>query len=56
MAHNSSPSSTAWCVYRQDDSGNIFLVERGLPETEARRLATELESHGHKQVYWVEQE
>lgn len=44
-----------WFVFRQDDNGNVFEVERGLSEEEARRLAAELESHGHKQLYWVTQ-
>ncbi|MFJ6618299.1 SPOR domain-containing protein [Kitasatospora sp. NPDC091335] len=41
-------------VMRQDDNGNRFLVAGGLDPAEARRLATDFESRGHKQLYWVE--
>ena len=44
-----------WSVYRQDDNGNRFLVKSNLTEPKARALAAELESHGHKQLYWVTQ-
>lgn len=44
-----------WRVMRQDDPGNKFLVQENLSETEARRLADELEARGHKQTYWAEQ-
>jgi hypothetical protein len=52
---NSRPpqSNNRWTVYRQDDNGNVFVVQRGLSTAEAQRLAAELESHGHKQLYWV---
>lgn len=46
-------SQNRWIVCRQDDNGNVFEVQRGLSEEEARQLAVELESHGHKQLYWV---
>lgn len=45
-----------WLVVRQDDNGNRFQVQRGLPKGEAERLVAELESHGHKQLYWAERE
>lgn len=45
-----------WSVYRQDDNGNRFLVESHLARPEADRIAAELESHGHKQLYWVERD
>ena len=44
-----------WSVYRQDDNGNRFLVKANLTEAAAKALATELESHGHKQLYWETQ-
>lgn len=49
-----SPAHT-WCVYRQDDTGNTFLIEANLSKEEAYLLAAELEQRGHKQVYWVQQ-
>ena len=45
--------NNCFAVYRQDDNGNVFIVQRGLSKDEAHRLAAELESHGHKQLYWV---
>jgi len=43
-----------WCVMRQDDNGNRYLVAAQLPEDEARRLAASYAARGHKQLYWVE--
>lgn len=45
-----------WSVHRQDDNGNRFVVATGLSREDAERLAAEFESHGHKQMYWVEAE
>jgi hypothetical protein len=42
-----------WSVWRQDDNGNVFLVQDGLTEADALRLVRDLESKGHKQTYWV---
>lgn len=42
-----------WTVWRQDDNGNRFVVEAGLTKPQARHLTSELESHGHKQLYWM---
>lgn len=33
-----------------------FVVRRGLGREEASRLAAELESRAHKQLYWIEPE
>jgi hypothetical protein len=40
-------------VWRQDDNGNRFVVERHLSRDEAERLAAEFEARGHKQVYAI---
>lgn len=45
-----------WAVYRQDFSGNEFLVEKGLTEKRARELVVEYESHKHHQHYWADKE
>ncbi len=50
----SSQTPGTWTVYRQDDNGNRFVVERQLSREEAERMAAEFEARGHKQVYWVE--
>ena len=41
----------AWMVWRQDDNGNRFVVERHLSREEALALVAELEAGGHKQLY-----
>lgn len=43
-----------WVVLRQDDNGFRDFVRLTDTETEAEALRAELESHGHKQMYWVE--
>jgi hypothetical protein len=49
-----------WQVVRQDDNGNIFLIEGNLPEETARRKAKKLDDdnrakpHPHKQTYFAE--
>jgi hypothetical protein len=55
---NDAESGTpgTWAVHRQDDNGNRFVVRAGLGREEAIRLAAELESRGHKQLYWVAEE
>jgi dephospho-CoA kinase len=45
-----------WSVKRQDEIGNIFLVEKGLSKTEAAAVAVRFEIKGHKQTYFVEEE
>lgn len=42
-----------WTVYRQDDTGNQFVVQSGLGHDQAEALVMELESRGHKQHYWA---
>ena len=46
-------SRRCWVVWRQDDNGNRFVVEANLTRERAQALAAELESHGHKQLYWI---
>jgi hypothetical protein len=43
-----------WVVLRQDDNGFRDFVRLTDTEAEAEALRAELESHGHKQMYWVE--
>jgi len=43
-----------WCVMRQDDSGNRFVVAGALTEAEARLLSSSYAARGHKQLYWAE--
>jgi hypothetical protein len=48
--------NTTWTVYRQDDHGNRFAVQKRLSRGEAERLVKEFEARGHKQLYWAERE
>ncbi|MEU6081503.1 SPOR domain-containing protein [Streptomyces sp. NPDC047108] len=43
-----------WLVIRQDENGNRYRVGRYATRAEAERVATRLESKGHKQLYSVE--
>ena len=43
----------SWAVHRQDDNGNLFVVERHLTQDAAERLVEELTARGHKQFYWA---
>jgi hypothetical protein len=45
--------AATYSVYRQDDNGNRFVVERHLSREDAERLAAEFQALGHKQVYWA---
>ena len=42
-----------WGLYRQDDNGNRFLIERRASRLDAELRAAEMEALGHKQMYWV---
>jgi hypothetical protein len=42
-----------WIVWRQDDNGNRFEVNRYESRTEADEVAATMEARGHKQIYWV---
>lgn len=46
-------ADTGWCVMRQDDNGNTFVLSSGLDEVAARAMALEFERRGHKQMYWI---
>jgi hypothetical protein len=54
MSGLQSDFGRSWSVYRQDDNGNQFVVERGLARQAAAVLAATLEARGHKQLYWIE--
>lgn len=42
-----------WSVWREDDHGRRFEVDRALSHDAAHVLAARLESGGHKQRYWI---
>ena len=46
-------STDNWAVFRQDFTGNEFLVEQNLTEQRAQELVIEYESHKHHQHYWA---
>jgi hypothetical protein len=43
----------AWCVWRQDDHGNRFVVSGDHTRAEAERVCAKFEARGHKQMYWI---
>ncbi|MYW69016.1 SPOR domain-containing protein [Streptomyces sp. SID8379] len=51
---NDGTATLPWLVIRQDDNGNHYRVGRYATRAEAQRIADSLDSHGHKQLYWVE--
>ena len=52
--------SEVWQIVREDDNGNIFLIEGNLSEDSARKKARYLDDcnrakpHPHKQTYYAE--
>ncbi len=42
-----------WIVWRQDDNGHQFEVARHVDRESAQAQADEMQSRGHKQMYWV---
>ena len=42
-----------WCVMREDDNGNWFVVTAGLDRSQAQALRDEYDAKGHKQLYWI---
>jgi len=53
-AGETDSSKKDWIVYRIDDNGNVFAVQRNLSREEAECLVAEFEARGHKQMYWAE--
>jgi hypothetical protein len=45
-----------WMVFRQDDNGICFVLQSGLSQEAAERMAAEFQARGHKQLYWAEPE
>ena len=41
-----------WSVFRQDDSGNEYLMQDKLFEEDAKEMVREFEARAHKQTYW----
>lgn len=50
----SSCANERWTVYRQDDNGNRFVMEKHISREEAERMVATFEARGHKQLYWME--
>lgn len=45
----------AWSVWRQDDNGNRFEIERAMNLAAARKRKAELDTGKHKQLYWIDE-
>jgi hypothetical protein len=48
---SSGPTGRLWTIYRQDDNGNVFIVQDDVSQEEAERLVALFTSRGHKQLY-----
>ncbi len=48
------PDQRDHTVWRQDDHGNQFVVQRRLTRQEAEAVVRKFGAHGHKQLYWIE--
>ncbi|HBP6144531.1 hypothetical protein FA175_24460 [Pseudomonas aeruginosa] len=44
---------TRWCLWRQDDNGNAFVMRRDLRRDEACALVKDYQARGHRQLYWA---
>ncbi|HGA3308795.1 TPA: hypothetical protein ACIR6K_005014 [Pseudomonas aeruginosa] len=44
---------TRWCLWRQDDNGNAFVMRRDLTRDEACALVKDYQARGHRQLYWA---
>lgn len=55
IEHQLADAQLFWSVWRQDDYGRKHEIVRNLTRDLALQRAAELESHGHKQLYWIEQ-
>lgn len=53
---NSKLTNTYYKLYRQDDNGNIFIIQKNLSRKKAMQMMKELEARGHKQTYWIKGE
>lgn len=45
-----------YTLNRQDDNGNIFVIQKNLSREKAMQMMKELEARGHKQMYWIKGE
>jgi hypothetical protein len=60
MGQNKGDLTALWQVVREDDNGNIFLIEGNLSEDIAKSRAKKLDDanrakpHPHKQAYFAE--
>ena len=43
-----------YCLYRQDDNGQVFAIAHQLAREDAQSRADRMTALGHKQTYWVQ--
>lgn len=53
---NDQLRAKAWRLWRQDDNGNTFHVQRYASASEAKNAMRLFEERGHKQSYWIEED
>ncbi len=50
---DSSNKQSSWQLWRQDDNGVRVLVAEYAEQESALKALGQLESHHHKQTYWI---
>ena len=50
---DSSSKRSSWQLWRQDDNGVSVLVTEYAEQESALKALAQLESHHHKQTYWI---
>jgi hypothetical protein len=51
-----APKPRGWVLWRQDDFGNTFVVDRFPDRAQAESARAGFQGRGHKQLYFVEEE
>lgn len=54
IAEQVAEADALWSVWRQDDNGQEYEVCRSVSLETAQARVAELESHGHKQLFWIQ--
>jgi hypothetical protein len=53
--NDSMHNTIRYQLWRQDDNGNVFLIQESDSKQELERERARLEAGGHKQIYWIRQ-
>lgn len=56
MTNKEEDKKVYYTLCRQDDNGNVFVIQKNLSREKAMQMMKELEDRGHKQMYWIKGE